>query len=109
MQTGGQIGGLAQPTALGASVLTLALGVTHPMVMDGQCCPGRWLPVVMEDWAHRCIYAGPCESQAEAQAKHMEQARVWGEDSAFLYTCVCMSWREAIQCSGYLFTYYRFL
>lgn len=90
VQTGGQIGGLAQPTALGASGLAQTLGVPHLMVMDRQCCPGKWFPGAVKGWAHRGGYAGPCASQAAAGAKPTRQACVRGEDSAFLYTrCAC--------------------
>lgn len=60
--------------------------------------------MAIEGWAHRDACAGPCASQAAARAQPMGQACVWGEDSAFLHIQACMPWREAVQCSGYLFT-----
>lgn len=53
----------------------------------------------------RCLCQPVCiPSSRLTPASPWGQAYEWGEDCAFLYTLVCMPWREAVQCSGYLFT-----
>lgn len=105
MHTNGQIGGLAQPTALGASGLTQTLGIPHLMVVDRQTVLPRQLPVAIKDWAHSdaCTGQGVCPKQ---QPKPSPRGRpVCGDGTlAFSTLGVCMLWREAVQCSGYLFT-----
>lgn len=60
MHTSGQIGGLAHPTALGASGLAQTLGIPHLMVMDRQMVLPRQLPRAIKGWAHSDTCTGRC-------------------------------------------------
>lgn len=60
--------------------------------------------MAVKGWAHRDACAGPCASTQQPEPSLWSRPMSGERTLPFSAPVVCMPWREAVQCRGYLFT-----